>query len=54
MDSLKKTARTAGFWYLIMALQVPVGIIMVPSNILVNRNADIILNELYQLTICHE
>jgi hypothetical protein len=39
MDPRKRTARIAGIWYLVMALSGPIGIIYVPSKILVSGDA---------------
>lgn len=38
-DSRKRSARIAGFWYLAMALSGPIGIVYVPSKILVAGDA---------------
>ena len=39
MNSLKKTARIAGFWYLLMAITGPIGLLYVPSKLIVPGDA---------------
>ncbi|WP_373665353.1 hypothetical protein SPSIL_050040 [Sporomusa silvacetica DSM 10669] len=39
MNSSKKTARIAGFWYLLMAITAPVGLLYVPSKLIVPGDA---------------
>ena len=39
MNSLKKAARTAGFWYLLMAITGPIGLLYVPSKLIVPGDA---------------
>lgn len=39
MNSLKKTARTAGFWYLLMAITGPIGLLYVPAQLIVLGDA---------------
>ena len=39
MNPMKKTARTAGFWYLLMAITGPLGLVYVPSNIFIAGDA---------------
>jgi hypothetical protein len=39
MNPQKKTARIAGLWYLLMALTGPVGLLYVPSRLIVPRDA---------------
>jgi hypothetical protein len=39
MNSTKKLARTAGFWYLLMALTGPIGLIIVPSTLIESGDA---------------
>jgi hypothetical protein len=57
MNSNKKTARTAGFWYLVLAITSGFGLLYVPSAIIVPGNAaatadNIVANELlYRLGI---
>lgn len=50
-DSLKRTARTAGLWYLIMAVTGPIGLVIVPAKILLAGDAaataqNVITNEM--------
>lgn len=46
MESLKKTARTAGVWYLVLAAAGAYGIMYVPSQIVVPNNATATANNL--------
>jgi len=39
MNSNKKTARIAGFWYLLMAITAPIGLLYVPSQLIVPGDA---------------
>ena len=39
MNSNKKTARIAGFWYLLMAITGPIGLLYVPSRLIVPGDA---------------
>jgi hypothetical protein len=39
MNSIKKTARTAGFWYLLMAITGPIGLLYVPAKLIVPGDA---------------
>jgi len=41
MDSQKKTARIAGFWYLLMAVTGPIGLLYVPSKLIVPGDATV-------------
>lgn len=41
MDSHEKTARIAGFWYLIMAVTGPIGLLYVPSKLIVPGDATV-------------
>jgi hypothetical protein len=46
MNSLKKTARTAGFWYLLMAITDPIGLLYVPSKLIVPEDATATANNI--------
>ena len=46
MNSLKKTARIAGFWYLLMAITGPVGLLYVPSKLIVPGDATTTANNI--------
>jgi hypothetical protein len=46
MSSLKKTARSAGFWYLLMAITGPIGLLYVPSKLIVPGDATTTANNI--------
>jgi hypothetical protein len=46
MNSLKKSARIAGFWYLLMAVTGPIGLLYVPSRIMVSGDATATANNI--------
>jgi hypothetical protein len=46
MNSLKRTARIAGFWYLLMALTGPIGLLYVPSKLIVPGDATATANNI--------
>jgi hypothetical protein len=46
MNSLKKTARIAGFWYLLMAITGPIGLLYVPSQLIVPGDATATANNI--------
>jgi hypothetical protein len=45
-SSIKKTARTAGLWYLIVAIISPFGLIYVPAKLIVPGNATVTVNNI--------
>jgi hypothetical protein len=46
INSIKKNARIAGFWYLLMALTGPIGLLYVPSKIIVSGDATATANNI--------
>jgi hypothetical protein len=46
MNSLKKTARIAGFWYLLTAITGPIGLLYVPSKLIVPGDATATANNI--------
>lgn len=39
MNSIKKQARVAGLWYLVLAITAPVGLMIVPDKLIVSKDA---------------
>jgi hypothetical protein len=46
INSIKKNARIAGFWYLLMALTGPIGLLYVPTKIIVSGDATATANNI--------
>ena len=46
MNSNKKIARIAGFWYLLMAITGPIGLLYVPSKLIVPGDATATANNI--------
>jgi hypothetical protein len=46
MNYNKKIARTAGFWYLLMAITAPIGVLFVPSKLIVSSDATATANNI--------